>query len=698
MRGSGAAALGAAAMFGVVLSATAQEASVALEPVQVTATRSGVAVDAVPASITVLRGEDLRARGAFDLRTALAGVAGVEISPGGDNGPAGSVPSFWGLREFDAFLLVVDGVPAGGAFNPALVTLDLTNIERIEVMRGSAPVMYGATSFVGVIHVIHYAAGTSEQRAWAGLGSRGSYRAGASAALGSQGSWKQSLSASGDVRQLAGRDAGVDRFHTLYRAGGELGAGAATFDADLAWVRQSPDSPVVREGAALTTKTPLDANHNPADAEFSETRVQFNGGYRSHTGWGDWASLVSLALTRAEVVRGFLEDPDNVGPNADGYEQEREVADLYLDTHLERTVSDQLELVYGIDALVGAARQEAGIFEYTVALDGRNRPSSASGTQTKEGEAEDERTFIGAYLQADWQPVERLNLLAGLRYNLTREKREGEREEDLNMNGVIEPNEEFQGMESERLSRLSGMVGASWRFWQDGASHSNLYADCRDSFKPAAFEFGPENEAEIPKAETARSYEAGIKTALGGRLDVDVAWFYQDFENVFLLEGNDIRKTRLRGAEAEFSLKAGDALRFFGTFAYHDARFVEATINNGADDVSGNRFELAPERLASFAFMYQPPQGTYFGAGWNSTGERFLNKRNTAPAGSYRTLDATLGYRAGPVSLALQGSNLTDRRDPVAESEFSEVVAGASSYYLLPARHVELTLAYAFGS
>src|SRR5439155_13810250 len=63
--------------------------------------------------------------------------------------------------EFDAFLLVVDDIPWGGAFNPALTTLNLRDVERIEVLRGSAPVTYGATSFVGVIHVVHKAAAAS---------------------------------------------------------------------------------------------------------------------------------------------------------------------------------------------------------------------------------------------------------------------------------------------------------------------------------------------------------------------------------------------------------------------------------------------------------------------------------------------------------------------------------------------------------
>src|SRR5579859_7840446 len=89
------------------------------ETIQVTATRVPEDVEQVPASITVITGAELEQRGATDLATALANVAGVAIAPGGDAGPRSSIPELWGLREFDAFLLVVDGVPYGGAFNPA---------------------------------------------------------------------------------------------------------------------------------------------------------------------------------------------------------------------------------------------------------------------------------------------------------------------------------------------------------------------------------------------------------------------------------------------------------------------------------------------------------------------------------------------------------------------------------------------------
>src|SRR5712692_4326577 len=95
------------------------------EQVEVVATRVPEAPHDVPASIEVIDGDTLKAIGATNIREALALAAGVEVGPGGDVGPAGAVPEIWGLREFDAFLLVVDDIPWGGAFNPALTTLNL---------------------------------------------------------------------------------------------------------------------------------------------------------------------------------------------------------------------------------------------------------------------------------------------------------------------------------------------------------------------------------------------------------------------------------------------------------------------------------------------------------------------------------------------------------------------------------------------
>src|SRR5689334_15710010 len=172
-----------------------QQPPVVIPPVEIVATRIPEAPHEVPASIEVISGADLRARGARSLSDALSLAAGVAIAPGGDAGPASAVPEFWGLREFDAFLLVVDGVPWGGALNPAIATASLRDVERIEILRGPAPVTYGATSFVGVIHIVHSAAAANARYAEAHGGNFATGGASLDAPLPAFGSWKSRLSA-----------------------------------------------------------------------------------------------------------------------------------------------------------------------------------------------------------------------------------------------------------------------------------------------------------------------------------------------------------------------------------------------------------------------------------------------------------------------------------------------------------------------
>ena len=168
------------------------------EQVEVVATRVPERTHDVPVSVEVIDADMLRAIGATNIREALSLAAGVEVAPGGDAGPAGAVPEFWGLREFDAFLLVVDDIPWGGAFNPALTTLNVRDVERIEVLRGSAPVTYGATSFVGVIHVVHNPAAASRSDASARIGSFASGGGAVNLAMPAMGSWHSRLSVDAD--------------------------------------------------------------------------------------------------------------------------------------------------------------------------------------------------------------------------------------------------------------------------------------------------------------------------------------------------------------------------------------------------------------------------------------------------------------------------------------------------------------------
>jgi len=688
----------AAAMFPIISSAVAAEPETTeLDTVQVTATRAPEPVDRVPASVTVISGDELRARGANDLRTALSFVAGVEASPGGDGGPAGSVAALWGLREMDAYLLVVDGVPWGGAFNPATATVNLNNVERIEVLRGAAPVLFGATSFVGVIHVIHYAAGTSENRIHVGAGRFGSVNGGLATTLPSLGSYVHSLDIDGERRQFSNKPEDASSGHLLYRGASALAGGQFRVDADITLQHQFPDSPVVREGRVLTALTPLDANYNPSNATLDENRYHFVLGYALPTPIGAWDSTVSYTYSTIRDIRGFLREDlnDDGEPNADGFTQHRNIFDGYVDTHFTLEPVEHLELVYGADLLYGLGRQSSGNFEYAVPLNGQTPAPSSRGLNIDEVvSSRDRRTFAGVYLQGDWKPTAALDLFAGVRLNRTEEAKRAA------LNSNVDPAESTAEATSRTNTRLSGTVGASYRFFRSGRDEAVFYADYRNTFKPAAFDFGFEYEPDILEPETAQSYEVGLKgKALDGRLEWDASAFLLNFHNLVVTTGGATENAgaeRFQGGELELRFKPFKSgklapYQVLASYSYHDSRFRDYTQDFGGTptQLRGRQLELSPTHLAAYGVLFAPKQGFNASLIVNYVGDRYLNRRNTASAGDYFTYDAQIGYRYQRYGISLNGYNLGNARNPVAESEFGE-----GSYYRLPARTFLVNLSY----
>lgn len=674
---------------------------VQLETVQITATKEPEAISNVPASIDVVTGEDLRRRGANDLRSALSLVAGVEGTPGGDSGPAGSVPAVWGLREQDAFLLVVDGVPWGGAFNPATPSIDLNGVERIEVLRGAAPVMYGTTSFNGVIHVIHYAAGQAPGTATLLAGTPDNYGGSISGSLPSLGQWAQSGGATVEHRGERVDRKEFDRYNLFYRGAMPLADGRLHVDGDLTSIPQVPGNVIYRNGRRLRTdKVPIEANHNPSDAKLDQNRGHLALGYDLTTGFGEWSSTAAYTRTLDNIVRGFLRDdadaPGDDGFDADGYTQKRQITDIYLDSHLTLKPADTVQLTTGVDYLYGKGKQNFNNFGYFVSLSGDDAPRAADQHIDELGGSEDKRSFAGVYTQLDWKLAPTVDVLAGLRYNYTHESAKGV--EIANDEDQMEV--DFEGKEHRSKSRISGTAGVAWHVLQDGRDALTLYTDYRNTYKPKAVDFGPEAEVEIDRPETANSYEIGVKGAvLDGRFEYDLSAFRLDFRNLLTFddagESIDGGKERFQGVETEGRYLLAKDLKLSGSYAYHDSRFKQLALDDGTD-VSGNRLEMAPYHLSAVGLQYNPATGFNANVIANYASQRFLNKRNTAPAGGYTTVDARIGWQFKTYGFHLNGYNLTDRRVPVAESELAETVSGASSYYLLPARLITASVEMRF--
>ncbi len=688
-----------AALFGAPTAFAGDTSEPEIELIVVGATKLRADLESVPAMITIVDGESARARGARDLRTALSLVAGVDIAPGGDAGPAGSVPGMWGLREFDAFLLVVDGIPYGGTFNPALATLTLDDVERIEVLRGPAPVMYGATSFVGVIYVQRYAAGETPTRVDIAGGTPGTGLATLTTNLPQLGALKQSLSLGGETRDYSQDRSGMDRGHLLYRAAADTGAGLVQFDLDAVALRQDPYSPHPREGSGLSPRFPLDANVNPSDAKQDQDRIQANLRYTRTIGEGQWITTASYAYTSASNTRGFLREDfatDGVTPNADGFRQDINTMDLYFDSYFAPAPIGHVSWLVGLDWMYGDGTQHSRNFEYAVLPDGSNAPDSRDLPIDEATRLGDTRSFGGLYAQAGWQATDRWLIQAGARLNLTDEQMDGKVVDYHAPTGT--PPE--KSSDSQSNTRASGSIGTSYRLWGAGGDSVTAFADYRNTFKPAAVDFGPEAEGRILEPETATAWEVGLKGRhLDGRIDWEMSYFDMDFENLVIRENIDglpalanAGSERFKGFETEVDYRISGDLRIAATYAYHDATFTDFARlrpDGSLQQLKGNTLELSPNHLAAAGIVLAPAQGFQASAVANYVGSRYLNKGNTAVADAYVLLDAGIGYRFGQWRVRVDGYNLSDARDPVAESEI-----GDAQFYTLPGRTVLLSLTF----
>lgn len=165
-----------------------------LIPVVVTATRTGSSAGAATLSTTVISGDDLRARGVTTVLEALRETPSVAVVQGGSFGQQTSVFLRGGQSNYTQVL--VDGVVVndpGGAIDFASLTTD--NIDRIEIVRGPASVLYGANAVTGVIQIFtRRGRGPSQLSAWVRGGTYGT-REGELSALGGGEKFGYSLSA-----------------------------------------------------------------------------------------------------------------------------------------------------------------------------------------------------------------------------------------------------------------------------------------------------------------------------------------------------------------------------------------------------------------------------------------------------------------------------------------------------------------------
>jgi vitamin B12 transporter len=124
------------------------------EEIIITATRTVLTTDKLAASTSVLDRQDIAELQVKSLQDLLQGISGIDVTNSGGYGKNTDVR----MRgtESDHVLVLVDGIRVGSATTgtSAFQFIPLTQVERIEIVRGPRSSVWGSEALGGVIHII----------------------------------------------------------------------------------------------------------------------------------------------------------------------------------------------------------------------------------------------------------------------------------------------------------------------------------------------------------------------------------------------------------------------------------------------------------------------------------------------------------------------------------------------------------------
>lgn len=668
----------------------------------VSATRTKRDVRELPNSATVIGRDELRKRGTRTLAEALQDVVGLDTGEGSDNGSRIPNVGMWGLKEFDALLFSVNGVPVGGPFNPSLNQIPVYDIDRIEVVKGPQGTMYGVSAFAGMIHVFTADAVNGGEITLGG----GSFSQGHGAI-----SWGKSLSNGRDLR-LSGSFEHSDGWQD--RTESNIGRGDATFDFGIGTGRmtltasalkdeQDWGSPLPFDSGELVPGFEIDRNYAVKGAEVGHEI--FKGTARLTHPMGEKfriENILDYTKDKQDYLRSFPGEVSGDTVTSEALELEPKETSVYEDLRLVGNLQGKgkHEVVVGAAVTWGETKGEGREFEFDQLLsDDNSIPEASSIPSVEDREFEDMRTFFGFYAHDAWTPVPRLTLEAGGRVDIVHE--ELETEADLPTGPVPVKDEQDDTDFSGDVSALFRLIGdAGWH----GIQHANLYGSFRRGFKPAAPNLAEAEAAEILDPEHTTSYEVGLKTRAARGIAFDVSYFDMTFENMVvsilgsggLPELTNAGEQRFRGVETELRWTPeglhGSSLAI--GYANHSARFVDFTFvtpDGTFRDVSGNHLEMVPEDLVSGRATLRTEQGLGGFVAVRYQGERPFNRRNTFFAEAYTEYDAGLSFDRGVWHVSAVGRNLGDDRHVTTESEI-----GDAQFYVAPPRRFQLEVGYRF--
>lgn len=626
-------------------------------PKQTSAAKIPAELRDIPQTIDVVPEAILRDQRALSIQDALKNVPGVGLSHGDGQRDQVTIRGFSAIS--DQF---VDGFR-----DDALYFRDLSNIERIEVIKGPAAVLYGRGSSGGLINRVTRKPGENIASFALSAGSwdikRGEIDIGATGSGGVMGfRLTGALERSDSFRrfQFLDREAIAPSF--LFRPGEGT---EILLQADYLKDRRITDF-----GIPAYQGRPVDVAPrtyygaaNAREADVSESVVT------SQT-----ASIVHRLSDNLTIRNGFRHydyslDRRNTLPGAvlpvtatrpqplvslnrsNFFRDERGWSNQLELTQLVRIGGTRHTLLYGVEIARQTKRQllysRNGIATVdlfapvlpVVPVDLGGNPAT-----NNEGRFKNEALYIQDLIDFG----SGFKALLGLRHDWFSQR---------TIQRLALPN---LARKDSAWSPRAGLV-----FQPDAAQ--SYYASWSRSFQPSGESFAlAANNSEIEPEKTSNR-EIGAKYTLGGHLNATLSLFELKRTGIkSAVPGTTtlipIGTQRTRGVELTANLDLASGWRAVAGYSYLDARVVRSIAIDDGQPVQGKRATITPKHSANIFVTKSFGERFGLGAGGNYVGDRFANPGNTVRLPEYVTIDALAWVQLGKARFQINAYNLFDRR------------------------------------
>lgn len=623
-----------------------------------TATRTDTPILDIPASIQVIPRQVLEDQQVVRLEEALRNVSGVTTG----TTLSGTTETF-NIRGFDNTRVLQDGFRQFDGFGQN--TVEIANLERVEVLRGPASILYGEVQPGGVINVVtKQPLSEPSYNFQAQVGSRGfiSPSIDFSGPLTEDGRLRYRLNAL-VRREESFRDINNSRSRSFIAPTLAWQIGERTdltvqfeyIDDELLY-----DLGLIASGEGIVD-VPFERNlfspDNRGEREF------INVGYNLEHRFSDnWRVRNAFRYTNRDILvfGALLDDFDeNTGilTRIPGI-QEQIVENYSLQTNVVgefATGSIQHTLLFGLDFYRGdsstsarldfANRQPLNIFDPVYGafadLNFDDLPI------VRDLDVQTDR--LGLYLQDQIYFTDNLILLAGLRYDTV---------EQTSINNPTD----FNPTSSENTQNDAAVTPRVGIVYQPTPNIS-LYGSYSQSFTPSSATTAAGDPLEPERGE---GFEVGVKTELlDGDLLATLAYFNITRQNVATQDPNSqfgsvaTGEQRSQGIELDIAGEILPGWNVIASYAYIDAEITEDNVIP-----EGNRLFNTPRHSASLWTTYEIQAGDLaglgFGLGFNFVGERQGDLANSFEVDSYFLTNAAISYERDDWRLALNIKNLFD--------------------------------------